>query len=289
MELDVVGQANEAAWILPVPARAEVKLGDPELFHALYEWTQPLVEERRRHAMPGFGTTSEGTMVGARPVTVLERLDLGPFDVSNLAASDANALVEWLQENSYSFPPELAAVLQPYVEQKWYYVAVRLQTTAAGRPLEGALNPLSVTFPSDQIIYPMRATALAPAAMPVTLYVLAQHRTHKVATFGTGRVTFADWLDPAELPVTSPLHGVVDRRQFLTKFEDVVNPAQVDGDYVFIFAARDVPYREVIVQYRDDYTLFYTLACGGPLLFGILLVAGIFHYLRQRQTSMSAS
>lgn len=289
MELDVVGQASEAAWILPVPAQAEVKLGDPELFHALYEWTRPQVEERRRHAMPGFGAASEGAMVGAQPVTVLERLDLGPFDVSNLAASDAGALADWLQENDYSFPPDLADVLQPYVEQNWYYVAVRLRSGGAGQPLEGALNPLWVTFPSDQIIYPMRATALAQASIPVTIYVLAEHRAHKLATFGTGRVTFADWLDLAELPTASPLRTVVDSRQFLTKFEDVVDPAQVDGDYLFIFAARDAPYRDVIVRYRDDYTLFYVLACGGPLVFGILLAAGVLHYLRRRQNTTPAT
>lgn len=282
MELDVVGQASEAAWILPAPARAEVKLGDPELFHLLYEWTRPLVEERRRFVMPGFGEATEGAMVGARPVTVLERLNLGPFDVSNLAASDAGALADWLAENGYTFPPNLADVLQPYVEAGWYYVAVRLQTAGAEKPLEGALNPLWVTFPTDQLIYPMRATALAPNSLPVTLYVLTDHRVQKIGLFGSTHISFAGWLDPADLPAASPLHAVVDRRLFLTKFEDIVNPEQVDDDFVFIFAPHDTLYRDVIVRYRDDYTLFYALACGGPVFFGLLLVAGVFHYRRNR-------
>lgn len=283
MELDVVGQASEAAWILPVPARAEVKLGDPELFHALYEWTRPLVEERRRFVMPGFGEATEGAMVGARPVTVLERLNLGPFDVSNLAASDAGALAQWLAENGYAFPSSLADVLQPYVEAGWYYVAVRLQTAGTAKTLEGALNPLWVTFPTDQIIYPMRATALAQTSLPVTLYVVADHRVQKIGLFGSSRISFAGWLDPADLPAASPLHAVVDRRLFLTKFEDIVNPEQVENDFVFIFAPQDTLYRDVTIRYRDDYTLFYALACGGPVIFGLLLVAGVFHFRRQRQ------
>jgi hypothetical protein len=283
MELDVRGEASEAAWILPVPARAEVKLGDPELFGALYEWTRPTIEQRRRHVIPGFGGGTEGAMVGALPVTVFERLDLGPFDVSNLAASDAGALAGWLDANGYSFPPALADVVQPYVEQNWFFVAVRLQAASAEQALTGALPPIGVRFPSNQLIYPMRATALAPGELPVTLYILAEHRVNKVTSFGATRLSFADWIDPASLPADSPLRSVVEQRQFLTKFEDVVEPGRVDGDYVFLNAAQDTPYREVIVRYTDDYTLFYVLVCGVPLLFGLLLAFGIYHYLRRRQ------
>jgi hypothetical protein len=215
---------------------------------------------------------------------VLERLELGPFEVSNLAASDATALADWLEENGYSFPADLAKVLQPYVDQKWFYVAVRLQPVGAAGKLEGALDPLSVTFPSAQLIYPMRATALATTALPVTLYVLADHRTNKTTNFGTARIAFAGWLDPAELPTDSPLHTVAQRRQFLTKFEDLVYPEKVNDDFVFTFAAQDALFRAVNVHYVDDYTAFYLLACGIPLLLALFLVVGVLH-MRRRQVS----
>jgi hypothetical protein len=289
MELDVAGQTSEAAWILPVPARAEVKLGDAALFHALYDLTKPQVEERRRQAFPGFGGASEGAVGAARPVTVLERMELGPFEVSNLAASDAAALAGWLDENGYTFPPRLDEVLRPYVEQKWFFVAVRLRPARAGQALQGALEPLWVTFPSTQLIYPMRATALAPNTLPVTIYMLADHRANKATSFGASRVTYADWLEPSALPSNSPLRTVVQGRQFLTKFEDVVDPAQVNNDFVYTFAAEDAPYHEVIVHYQDDYTFFYVLVCGVPLLFGLLLTAGIVHYLRRRRATALAT
>ncbi|HMN28470.1 MAG TPA: hypothetical protein PKE45_09985, partial [Caldilineaceae bacterium] len=141
----------------------------------------------------------------------------------------------------------------------------------------------------SQLVYPMRATALATSALPVTIYVLADHRTNKTMTFGLSRVTYADWLEPSTLPADSPLRAFVQGRQFLTKFEDVVNPTQVDDDFVYTFAAQDVPFHEVIVHHQDDYTLFYALVCGVPLLFGLLLTAGIVHYLRRRRATAPAA
>ncbi|HMN28471.1 MAG TPA: DUF2330 domain-containing protein, partial [Caldilineaceae bacterium] len=136
MELDVAGESSEAAWILPVPARAEVKLGDAALFHALYELTRPQIEARRRQAIPGFGgAASEGAVGAGRPVTVLERSELCPFEVSNLAASDAAALADWLDENGYTFPPGLDEVVRPYVEENWYFVAIRLRRAEADQAL----------------------------------------------------------------------------------------------------------------------------------------------------------
>ncbi len=44
MEMGVEGRSTEAAWIVPVPARATVKLADARLFDELQEFTKPLVE-----------------------------------------------------------------------------------------------------------------------------------------------------------------------------------------------------------------------------------------------------
>lgn len=44
MELSMQGSAQEAAWILPVPAPATVKLGDPQLFTILHDLTKPRID-----------------------------------------------------------------------------------------------------------------------------------------------------------------------------------------------------------------------------------------------------
>jgi hypothetical protein len=285
MELDVTGSTSAAAWILPVPGQAEVRLANNALFHDLFELTKPRIETVRRHAIPSFGAGSDydGVTAGSRAVTLLQRLALGPLDVSMLAASDAMALTGWLEENGYTFPEGMADVLAPYVEQAWYYVAVRLQPAATGDALAGSLDPLWVTFAADELVYPMRATALSTTALPVTLYILAPHRTQKTVSFGRSYISFADWLDPADGTTPESLRPWVTERMFLTKFEEVIEPQQVDDDFRFTLAARDAVHHDVITNYEDDYTLFYAGACGVPLLSGLLLLASLLHYLRRHR------
>ena len=253
MQLDVEGTSKEAAWILPVPAPASVKLGDPKLFDALAELTKPIVQPTYEF-LPMISGAGAPPPPGGSAVTLLTRQTLGPFDVSTLAESDANALSDWLKANGYVFPAKLAPVLRPYVEQGWFYVAVKLAPAGRGETLTGALDPLWLTFESDQIIYPMRPVMLAPGDLPMLLYVLAEHRVDhpkdRTRSFDT-QMPFADWIDPQSLTENSPLTPFVMRRVFLTKFEDrIYAPQDIDYDFVFTFAPNDETYRTVVYESR---------------------------------------
>src|SRR5688500_13530488 len=79
LELGVEGKSKEAAWILPLPSRATVQLGDPRLFDVLQELTKPQVRVERVQEQWEAATAAGA---GAAAVTVLERRALGPFDVS---------------------------------------------------------------------------------------------------------------------------------------------------------------------------------------------------------------
>jgi hypothetical protein len=269
MALNVQGSSNEAAWILPVPSRAQVKLSDAKIIDELQGLTKPLIKEERTIRALGGAMGAAPPGAGA-PVTVLERRTLGPFDVSNLAASDANALSEWLKTNGYQFAPALANVLQPYIAQNWYFVAVRLTPGAQGQKLDGALDPLWVTFASDQLVYPMRASANAKNTQTVTLYLLAPHRVEKQQSFGDSHIAFADWVEPSSLRANSTLAPFITQKIFLTKFVEQVAPSRVNDDFVFTFAANDETYRDIqTVQVVDDNL---TLAFYGGILFVVLCI-----------------
>jgi hypothetical protein len=289
MSLGILGQSQDAAVILPVPSRAELKLGDARIFDELAEFTKPKVEERRVPARLMLGA---GAMPGGAAVTVLERKQLGPFDVSNLAANDANALGEWLKANGYyqNFSPRLARALQPYTEQGWNFVAVRVRPGMSGDALKGNLDPLWATFATEKLVYPMRASANATNRQTVTLYVLADHRVTKTKAFGDSQVTFAGWIEPTALKADSVLKPFVTRKWFLTKFEDAVNPDQVNDDFFFTTAPTDEAYRAVkIVEIEDANLLWLNLAAifcvviGAPLGFLALIVLLIIYFLRRRQ------
>jgi hypothetical protein len=285
MALSVQGSSTEAAWILPVPAQATVQLGQAELFETLQELTKPRVE-RRYGLMPplmlGAGAALDGVGAGAPPVLLLGQQTLGPFEVSTLAATDAAALSGWLADNGYNFPAGLADILQAYVEQEWFYVAVRLTPGTDSQELGGELDPLWITFPTDELVYPMRATALANGTMPVYLYVLADHRVEKAQSFGDARVSFADWVEPASLPAGSPLAPFVGRKLFLTKFEERIwDPQRVNDDFSFTFAPEDEVYYDVEVEYVYDIggVPIILLVLGGVCLVGLVLMAGLIVWL----------
>lgn len=276
MSLGVLSNSGEAAVILPVPSQATVELGDSDIWDELTILTKPLIRHEKRYVFPNLlgGANEEGLMVGgAPPVTVLGRQTLGPFDVSNLAATDANALVDWLTENGYQLSPGLAEAFAPYVEQGWFYIAVRLQPES-GEALTGVLDPLLVTFATDQLVYPMRGSANARDAETVNLYVLADHKVVKTQNFGSSYMSYADWVEPSAVHSDSALAKFIDRRLFLTKFEEQVYPEDVNDDFWFTFANQDEAYHEYITVYDDDYSLFYLSIAGLCLLllspFGLL-------------------
>lgn len=75
MRLTVRGDAPEAAWIMPVPHRASVELGDPSLFSELAALTAP-VHATRHYFWPhsddwpftGSGNAADGVEAVLRPV-----------------------------------------------------------------------------------------------------------------------------------------------------------------------------------------------------------------------------
>jgi hypothetical protein len=288
LELGVQGSSAEAAWIFPVPSPATAQLGDARIFETLQELTKPRTK-KVYDWFPNLGLT--GAVGGGAPggVQVLNRQTLGPFDVSSLAASDANALSDWLTTNGYKFPDGLSRVLEPYVAQHWYYVAARLSPSVSGETLTGRLDPLRVTFASDKIVYPMRATALATGDLSVFLYVLADHRVTKQAAFGSSHVSFADWVEPAALTADSPLAPFITRKLFLTKFEErIFDPAQVDDDYEFSLAVQDEIYHEVEIEHVSDFAgvplfLWACCLCLVPLVLLALLGIGRWVLLKRRQ------
>jgi hypothetical protein len=118
-------------------------------------------------------------MAGAPPgagVNVLGRQRIGPFDVTRLAANDPAVLANWLSDNGFPSPDGLEQNLAPYVADRWELVAIKLAPAEATGTLTGQLQPLTLSFTSDRVIYPMRLSRSAKLPQTVDLYVLADHR-----------------------------------------------------------------------------------------------------------------
>ncbi|WP_405819720.1 DUF2330 domain-containing protein [Streptomyces sp. NBC_00838] len=266
MRFTVNGNAPEAAWIMPVPNRAEVELGDPELFGELDALTEP--ERRTRHyfwprdgdwpfTSDGDGLSAGAPLPGdaAPPVGVVGRERLGDFDVARLTATDPGALRNWLETNGFELPADLATELQPYVDQEWEYVAVRLAPEEDGARLRGTLDPLRLSFESDRLIYPMRLSRLADQPQSLGLYVLADHRMEPRASIGGDEpeIRFAGRVSADDSPALGELTGTGGT--FLTAIDQYFpRPERIDADHELRATASDTPYRRV--YYDDELRLF---------------------------------
>ncbi|MFF7436620.1 DUF2330 domain-containing protein [Streptomyces sp. NPDC008122] len=285
MRFNVHGNAKRAAWIMPVPGRADVRLGDPALFDELDRLTEPEQRDRyyfwpREGDWPFDATNGDGA-AAAPPTTggvgVVGRERLGPFDVARLTATDPEALGDWLRTNGFDLPERLTGALQPYVERKWEYVAVRLAPQEQGATLYGELTPLRIAFASPELVYPMRLSRLARTPQTLGLYVLADHRMEPRSPIGGDRpeVTFAG---PIERPEGAVAELAGDRPVRLTVLEQhFPHPERIDDDH-HLRTVADTPYRET--EYTDRLLTLggvpaWLLTVGGGLLLASLLAVRV--------------
>ena len=255
LSVKYAGALTDFAWVVPVASRPKVEKGDPEIFRELAELT---VESG-----PGApGPPTAGLPGGDKTVQVLERRQVGVYDVAVLAAGDPNALTYWLRHNGYALPGNPAAVLQHYVRKRWLYVAMRIdprrtdeQSPSKGRSsikkslAEGTLHPLSLSFASQTAVYPLRMTSLNPGKARILLYVLAETKA-EAEGFATR------WAAPLYVvPRDSVLSRVLRKAGFteetpgtggsprppsptvcfLTKLEASLAPQQMKDDVVMTF------------------------------------------------------
>ena len=262
VSLDVLGATPDAGFLMPVPAQAEVTLGDVSLFEELDDRTKPR-EEKVTNWWPNLGflellgigeNTDVGDAAGA-PIDVLDQRELGPLTVAQLAANDPAALGGWLTANGYQVDETVAAAATPYADAGWVLVAVKLTPVEVGTTIDGAIQPIRLRFPSLEPVYPMRLSRLADAPITVELYVLAPNRMDPEFSAITGdapKLGYAELLDPSNIGPVSQIGQWLTAPTFLTRYDQVItDPSQISGDYTFTQAATDDEFQTVIFVDRD--------------------------------------
>jgi hypothetical protein len=171
------GDAEDFAWVIPVPNKPEIAVSDPELFWELYDFTRTEIPK----GGGGFWCGGAGAPGDQNGVDVIEEQVVGPYATAILSATNATALADWLNANGYIFPEDGEEIISEYIEKEWYFVATKINAVDedTGYALaEGAIEPIVLSFASDEIVYPLRITSLSAtnATSPeVLLYVLADH------------------------------------------------------------------------------------------------------------------
>ncbi|MEJ2858636.1 MULTISPECIES: DUF2330 domain-containing protein [unclassified Saccharothrix] len=272
--------ASQAAFLMPVPARARFEVAEPGVFVELDRISRPEVRTRRV-VVDGDGMGGAPQQRGA---TVVDHVEVGPYEVAQLSGTDSSAVQQWLGEHGFVLPTALGGALTPYLAENWLVVAVRLAPSSGS--LADGLPPMRVVFETDEPVYPMRLSATAERVQPLRLYVLADHRVDVGNPAPKGRepeLTFAGTVDRS--PDHPELSALLSGPRFLTRYDAEFRPDLIEHDIKITRSATDDHHRAVVVVteyvHRDWTWLFLVVG-------GLLLAAGVVVAVRVRSRSRSS-
>ena len=175
--------------MVPVDAAPTLSTGTDRLFTALANVTQPRFQASNQisgtcisqgfggasGAGGGFGgtgsagTTGAGGAGGGRRRQVSFQGAVGPFDAAVIKSDDSVALRKWLTDNGYIVSDQAVGLIDAYVRENKYFVALKLLNGVGVR----SIQPIVLTFKGVEACVPLRLTAIAANPnMPVLVWVL---------------------------------------------------------------------------------------------------------------------
>ena len=230
------GTASDFAWILPLPSVPELAVSHNQIFTQLQLATQPFFQlnfEEQEEC--GFGPIvfrSDDTMATAESaeVEVVAREQVGPYDTAVITSEDPQAIVDWLVDNDYQLGDLGVPLLTPYVEEGFYFLALKL----AAESEVGDLQPIAMTYAAETPGIPIRLTAVATEPdLGVLAWVLAEHRAIPENYLHVQiNEALVDWFSGGfNYPeVVTQAANEAGGQAFVT---DYAGPSSIVGDFVF--------------------------------------------------------
>jgi len=231
-QIDYEGDAEDFAWVVPVPGYPKLFSVEDDIFYELHKLTQPPPSSNFGcgwgAGVPTSGLEDEG-------VHVWEENQVGIYHTTTLSASDPSSLVDWLNDNGYAFPVEGQEILDYYVQQNWFFVAMKIQheeTVNSSENYTGAIQPIGIMFFSDEMIYPLKISTLsAPSwGTEVLIYAFSDERV----TFPGATEEYNSIITPDQLKEYPILQGLIDETFILTKLRKIFSAEEMDEDLILI-------------------------------------------------------
>lgn len=280
MRLDMQSVADNAALIVPTPTPATASAAEQGLFGELERLTAP------RHERAATGRTDldgAGAAPGGAP-TVVAQVQLGPLEATTLTGGDLSGVREWLDSHGYLMRPEVTAQLDPYLQQGWSFVAMRLTGDEA---LTGQLDPVRLDFASDQLVYPMRMSAAARDVQHVVVYTLGRHRMQRNDADASRQDVAVDYAGPiAGRTNDETLTELARHNPYLTRISTTITePVSIATDFTFSPAPADDPYQRVIstAEPGDDNGVLLAIAASAIVVVMAVAVLTVL-VLRHRRS-----
>jgi len=163
---------SSLAWVIPVPNEpTRYGVESPDLFESMFNlWEAEAERWRDRTGKVVHEEVSKGWGARNSPadsvdtdsvegIELLEKHQVGAYEIQPIRTTGPEsgpALNAWLTESGFSEVP--AANMAYYVERDWVWLAVKVNAAKNESSLSatGQLEPLRISFPSEQIVYPLK-------------------------------------------------------------------------------------------------------------------------------------
>lgn len=172
LKIEVEGEAEEFAWIVPLPTEPKIAEEDPELFRELFNY----VEYRKRRPSSGIksdlkSARSDGATNG---VEVIKREVVGNFEITTVRETAQGGLNPWLEQEGFQTLENAEDVLDFYRDKDYVYACIKIDSKVLATEKTIESHPLRFTFETggeDGIFFPMKLTGLQKDSFDVNLYV----------------------------------------------------------------------------------------------------------------------
>ncbi len=181
-QFEYSGHPEEFAWVLPIAPGAYLELANQAWFDMLEGATLANVEPppsacaAKESSGCAFdeGEGSAAIEAGVDDlVRVLHRDNVGPYETVTLRSEDGEALANWLGDNGFYLPDDIAPLIDDYVEEGSDFLALKL---LPGRDVS-RMEPVRVVTPKGEPVLPLRMVAAGVAdEVDIVLYVIGEQR-----------------------------------------------------------------------------------------------------------------
>jgi hypothetical protein len=196
--------------------------------------------------------------LGVSGVEIVKAQKAGIYDVKVIKSEKADAIVDWLKENGFSFSDKDTQVFEDYIDRNWCFVVAKVEPDSKEETqkivgYKGMVAPLVLKFETVKPVYPLALTSTIGADTEILLYTLSEkklicdERVKLRIARSTRTTNFIGLLKYVAKPQTFGNFADIPESMFLCKFKEKLNSEEMKRDIQFEFAPDSEPYAETIV------------------------------------------
>jgi hypothetical protein len=210
LQASIRGDGSDFGMVLPLPAVPDIRKVERSFFDGLFEMTRTRRPQWAPEGRAAAGAKMMADNADLERVEVLKKDVVGPFETVVLKAQKMEALNEWLTSHGYKVGDEDRALMQSYLDQKWFFVAVKVSVEGKAKGFDGRAQPMGFRFRTDRIVLPTKMASSVPKGMSFTIYVVSNSRVALPGFEQQGVTSLARPVMPDEIRSRPALAAVFD-------------------------------------------------------------------------------